>query len=332
MKRREFITAATAALLVSPRRSWAQGTPRRIGFLGVWADEPARDPIHAAWLSGLREKGWIEGKNLLVEYRFAPDRLPALAAELVALTPELIIAQGPEPAMALKSATATIPIVFMGVYDPVAIGLVQSLSHPGGNITGLATSVPGGMTGKSVEILRELMPGAAKIALLVNPHNPMHRLVLAEEVPRAARSLGVALPAVEATKPEELDVAFASAFAQRADAIIVLGDYLTTIIHWSRVVALAAEHHLPAIYPFRQFAKGGLVVYGPDLSDLVRHAAGYVDKILKGTKPSDLPIEQPTKFELVINMKTAKALGLSVPPSILVRARGDRIELSCCDA
>jgi putative tryptophan/tyrosine transport system substrate-binding protein len=141
MKRREFI-AGTAALLVAPRRALAQGTPRRIGFLGVWADEPARDPIHAAWLSGLREKGWIEGKNLLVEYRYAPDRLPALAAELVALTPELIVARGSQAALALKMATATIPIVFMAVADPVGFGLVQSLARPGGNITGLAAVVP----------------------------------------------------------------------------------------------------------------------------------------------------------------------------------------------
>jgi putative ABC transport system substrate-binding protein len=319
MKRREFIAGA-AALLVSPRRSWAQGKPRRIGFLGVWADEPDRDPTHAAWLSGLREKGWIEGKNLLVEYRFAPDRLPALAAELVALNPELIIAQGPEPALALKSATAIIPIVLMTVYDPVGIGLVQSLSHPGGNITGIATAVPGGMMGKSVEILRELIPDAAKIALLVNPHNAIHRQLLGEEVPRTARSFGVALPIVEATKADELDAAFASAVAQRADAMIVSGDIPTTILHWPRVVALAAEHRLPAIYLFRQFAKGGLVVYGPDTRDLTRRATEYVDKILKGTKPSDLPVEQPTKFDLVINMKTAKALGLTVPPSLLVRA------------
>jgi putative tryptophan/tyrosine transport system substrate-binding protein len=317
MERRKFI-AGTAALLVSPRRSWAQGTPRRIGFLGAWADEPARDPVHAAWLSGLREKGWIEGKNLLVEYRFAQDRLPALAAELVALTPELIIAAGPQTALALKSATTTIPIVFVAVYDPVRGGLAQSLSRPGGNITGLATSVPG-VAEKNIEILRELVPGAAKIALLVNPNNPIHKLILAEEIPRAARNLGVVLPTVEATKAEELDVAFASAVAQRADAIIVLGDYLT-IFQAPRVVALAAEHHLPAIYPFRQFANGGLVVYGPHLPDIWRRAGDYVDKILKGAKPSDLPIEQPTKFELVINMKTARALGLTVPPSILVRA------------
>jgi putative tryptophan/tyrosine transport system substrate-binding protein len=319
MKRREFI-AATAALLVSPRRSWAQGTPRRIGFLGAWAeDEPARDPVQAALLSGLREKGWIEGKNLLVEHRYAPDRLPALAAELVALTPELIIAPGPQPALALKSATATIPIVFVVVADPVGLGLVQSLARPGSNITGFATFVPGDWQSKSVEILRELVPGASKIALLVNPANSMHRLILAEEIPRTARKLGVALPAVEATTAEELDIAFASAAAQHADAIVVFGDYLFNF-QAPRVVALAAEHHLPAIYLFRQFANGGLIVYGPDLADLIHRAAGYVDKILKGTKPADLPVEQPTKFELVINMKTAKALGLTVPPSLLVRA------------
>jgi putative ABC transport system substrate-binding protein len=318
MKRREFI-AGTAALLVSPRRSWAQGTPRRIGFLGKWADEPARDSVHAAWLSGLREKGWIEGKNLLVEYRYAPDRLPALAAELTALSPDLVVAAGPQAAVALKSATATIPIVFVAVADPVALGLVQSLARPGGNITGFATLVPGDWNAKGVEILRELVPAASKIALLVNPGNPIHRLILAEEIPRAARKLGVALPIVEATTAEELDTAFASAAAQRADAIIVFADPLTNF-QAPRVVALAAEHHLPAIYLFRQFANGGLIVHGPDLADLFHRAGGYVDKILKGTKPSDLPAQQPTKFELVINMKTAKALGLTVPPSLLLRA------------
>jgi putative ABC transport system substrate-binding protein len=318
MKRREFI-AATAALLVSLRRSQAQGRPRRIGFLGAWADEPARDPVRAAWLSGLHKLGWINGKNLHVEHRYAPDRLPALAAELVALTPELMIASGPQSALALKSATATIPIVFVAVADPVGLGLVQSLSRPGGNITGLATMVPEDFLGKRIEILQELVPGASKIALLVNPNNQMHRLVVAEYVPRTARNRGVTLTIVEATTAEELDVAFASAAAQHADAIVDLGDPLT-VVQAPRIIALAAKHHLPANYLFRRFANGGLVVYGPDLGDLFRRAAGYVDKILKGTKPSDLPVEQPTKFELVINMKTAKALGLTVPPSLLVRA------------
>jgi len=170
MKRREFI-AATAALFVSPRRSWAQGTPRRIGFLATFLDPLGRE----AWRSGLRERGWIEGKNLLVEYRYAetPDRMPTLAAELVALTPDLLVAAGPQAAVALKSATTTIPIVFVAVADPVGIGLVQSLSRPGGNMTGLTTWVPGNFVGTHIGILRELVPGAAKIALLVNPSNPI---------------------------------------------------------------------------------------------------------------------------------------------------------------
>jgi putative ABC transport system substrate-binding protein len=269
----------------------------------------------------LREKGWIEGKNLLVEYRFAetPDRMATLAAELVALTPDLVIALGPSPALALKSATATIPIVFVVVADPVGLGLIQSLARPGGNMTGLASWVPGDWTAKQIEILQELVPGASKIALLVNPSNPMHRLMVAEEAPSAARKLGVALPIVEATADEELDIAFASAAAQHADAIIVFGDVLI-IRQAPRVIALAAKHHLPAMHFFRQFADGGLVVYGPDIFDLLRRAGGYVDKILKGIKPPELPVEQPTRFELVINMKTARALGLTVPPSLLIRA------------
>jgi putative tryptophan/tyrosine transport system substrate-binding protein len=270
----------------------------------------------------LRDHGWIEGKNLIVDYRSAEgraERLSALAAELVALMPDLLVGPSPQVAIALKSATATIPIVFVAVYDPVAIGLVQSLSRPGGNITGLATYAPGDWIAKRIEILRELVPGASKIAILVNPGNPIHRWIVAEELPQTARSFGVALPVVEATTADELDTAFASAVAQHADAMIVFGDNLTTQ-EAPRVTALAANHHLPAIYLFRQFANGGLISYGPDIADLFRRAGGYVDKILKGTKPADLPVEQPTKFELVINMKTAKELGLTVPPSLLVRA------------
>ena len=221
-------------------------------------------------------------------------------------------------ALALKSATKTIPIVFVTVFDPVALGLVQNLSHPGGNITGLATYAPGDWIAKRIEIFRELIPGASKIAILANPDNPVHRLILANDVPSTARSLGVALPIVEATTAAELDAAFASAASQHVDAIIVFGDPLT-YVEARRVVALAAQHHLPAIYLSREFV-GGLVSYGPDYTALFRRAADYVDKILRGTKPSDLPVEQPTKFELVINMKTAKAVGLTVPLSLLVRA------------
>jgi putative ABC transport system substrate-binding protein len=318
MDRRDFITG-TAALLVSPRRSWAQGTPRRVGYLD---GAPKNLPLFKVWQDSMRDHGWIEGKNLIIDYRSAeghPERLPPLATELVALKPDLIVGPTPQVAVALKSATATIPIVFVAVFDPVAGGLVQSLSRPGGNVTGLATYARGDWLAKRIEILRELVPSASKIALLVNPGNPMHSLVLANEASSAARSMGVALPIVEATTADELDTAFASAAAQQADAIIVFGDALTSQ-EASRVTALAANHHLPAIYLLRHFAPGGLIVHGPDIADLLRRAGDYVDKILRGTKPADLPVEQPTKFELIINMKTAKALGLTVPPSLLVRA------------
>jgi len=320
MKRREFI-AATAALLVSPRVLRAQGARRRLGFLAIGdGSGQALNQTELALFDGLRNHGWIDGRNLIIEYRFShpPDRLPASVADLIALSPDVLVVPGPRAAVALKSATATIPIVFVAVFDPVGLGLVQSLSRPGGNITGLATSA-GVAVAKQIEILRELVPGASKIAILANPGNPMQRLTLAEEVPSTARNLGVALPIVEATTAEELDSAFASAAAQHADAMIVFGDPLT-VVQAPRVIALAAKHHLPAIHLSRQFANGGLIVYGPDIADLFHRAGGYVDKILKGTKPADLPVEQPTKFELVINMKTAKALGLTVPPSLLVRA------------
>ena len=317
MKRREFI-AATAALLVSPQRSLAQGTRRRVGFLAMDVVAPT---VQSAWLDGLRNHGWIDGRNLIIEYRYAPslDRLPAFAAELVALSPDLLIAPNTQAAVALKSATANIPIVFAAVGDPVGLGLVQSLSRPGGNLTGLA-SVNLGFTGKEIEMLREMVPTASKIAVLANPGNPIHRLIVAEELPQIARNLGVALPIVEATTAEELDIAFAAAAAQHPDAINVFGDALT-FNNAPRVTALAAKHRLPAIYFGRLFAaNGGLMSYSPDIPDLFFRAGGYVDKILKGTKPSDLPVEQPTKFELVINLKTAKALGLTVPPTLLARA------------
>jgi putative tryptophan/tyrosine transport system substrate-binding protein len=321
MRRREFI-AATAALLVSPRRSRAQGTRRRLGVLVHGST------VDIALLDGLRNRGWIVGRNLIIEDRRtqSQDRLPALAAELVALSPDLLIAGAPQASVALKSATAIIPIVFVAVADPVGLGLVQSLSRPGGNITGLATFVPGstskepGFASKVIETLREIVPFASKIAILANPGNPMHRLAIAEELPQTAQKLGVALPIVEATTAEELDIAFTSAATQHADAIYVFGDPLT-FRYATQVAALAAKHRLPAIYLGRVFVtNGGLISYGPDFADLWFRAGGYVDKILKGAKPSDMPVEQPTKFELVINLKTAKALGLTIPPSILSRA------------
>jgi putative ABC transport system substrate-binding protein len=318
MKRREFISAA-AALFVFPRLSLAQGTRRQIGWLGLNELPPT---WQKAWLDGLRNNGWIEGKNLTIEYRFArsQERFPALAAELVALSPDLTICGNVQAAQALKSATASIPIVFVGVADAVGIGLVQSLSHPGGNITGLATFVPGQFISKQIEILRELVPTATKIAIVANPGNAIHRRVIAEDLPQAAQKLGMAFPIVEATTAEELDAAFASAETQHADAIMPFGDALT-LRNAKQVAALAARHRLPAIYLSRSFATNtGLISYGPDQPDSWLRAGNYVDKILKGTKPSALPIEQPSKFELMINLKTAKELGLTVPPSLLARA------------
>src|SRR5262249_23708348 len=217
--------------------------------------------------------GWIDGRNLIIESRYSrsQDRLPALAAELVALGPDVLVTGTIQSAAALKSATASIPIVFVGVIDPVGIGLVQSLSHPGGNITGLAT---GQLARKMIETLRELVPAAAKIAILVNPDNPSHKLTVDEELPRTAQDLSVSLPVVGASTADELDVAFASAAAQQAAAMVVFGDPLT-IRHAPRVVALAAKHRLPALYLSRQFAAdSGLISYGPDVADLWLRAGG----------------------------------------------------------
>jgi putative tryptophan/tyrosine transport system substrate-binding protein len=319
MDRRDFI-AGTAALLVSPRRSWAQGPPRRVGYLDT---APLYLPNYKVWQDSMRDHGWIEGKNLIVDYRSAEghdERVAPLANELVALKPDVLVGPSAQEALALKSATASIPIVFFAVGHPVRLGLVQSLSHPAGNVTGLSTFVPGNFISKWIQILREMVPAASKIAVLVNPGNANHRLIVAEELPETAQKLGVTFPVLEATTVEELDIAFASAAAQHADAIVPLGSELT-VNHVTRVIALAAEHRLPALYLFRLFTtNGGLVSYGVDIADLLRRAGDYVDKILKGTKPADLPVEQPTKFDLVINLKAAKALGLEIPASLLARA------------
>ena len=293
-------------------------TRRQIGFLAINELVPT---WQKAWLEGLRSNGWIEEKNLTIEYRFArsQDRLPALATELVALGPDLIMAGNVQSAQALKSATASIPIVFVAVADPVGIGLAQSLSRPGGNITGITTFVPGQFISKQIEILQELVPAASKIAIVANPGNAIHRRVIAEDLPQAAQKLGLAFPIVEATTAEELDIAFASAAAQHADAIMPFGDALT-LRHSTQVAALAAKYRLPAIYLSRFATNNGLISYGPDQPDSWLRAGRYVDRILKGTKPSELPIEQPSKFEFMINLKTAKELGLTVPPSLLARA------------
>jgi putative tryptophan/tyrosine transport system substrate-binding protein len=248
------------------------------------------------------------------------ERAAELAADLVRLQPDVIVTSAPQPTLAAKAATATIPIVFFGVADPVRTGLVATLSRPGGNITGLATMVPGGFAGKQIELLREAVPQVSRMAVLINPTNASHQQIVANELPGTAERLRLPLLTVEARAGDALEGAFEAAVRERTGAIVVLGDPLVTV-HRARIVGLAAKHRLPAIYLFRDAVEaGGLMAYGPNFRDLGRRAASYVDRVLKGTRPADLPVEQPTKFELVINLKTAKDLGLTIPQSVQLRA------------
>ena len=280
-------------------------------------------PAIEALRDGLRSNGWVEGGNLHIEYRGAGgqvDRLPSLAQELVGLKPDLIVAFSPQPSSAAKNATSTIPIVFVGVADPVRVGLVESLARPGPNVTGLATVVPGGIIGKSLEVLKLALPNATRVAVLLNPTNAVTNALFPLEGPPAASRLGVTLQVLEARKPEDIERLIDSAVQQKAEALWVIGD---PIFHspLQHVPDLAAHARLPTMYLLRdQVVAGGLMSYGPNFNELNRRAATYVDKILKGVKPIDLPVEQPTKFFLVINLKTAKGLGITISQSLLLRA------------
>jgi putative ABC transport system substrate-binding protein len=277
-------------------------------------------PFLGAFRQGLRALGYGD-EDIEIEIRYAGEqllRLPDLAAELVRLAPEVIVVANPQAAKAAKEATSTIPIVMAAGGDPVRAGLVASLARPGGNVTGLSTASPE-MVGKSLELLKTAIPGAERVAILLNPGNPVYVLNL-QVAQQAARTLRIELLAVEASNPGEIAGAFATMTRERVDALIVVGDVLFTS-EMGRIVEFAASRKLPAIYPFRGFADiGGLMSYGPDLKDLFRRAASYVDKILKGAKPADLPVEQPTKFQLVVNLKTAQVLGLTIPTVILAGA------------
>jgi putative ABC transport system substrate-binding protein len=296
----------------------------RIGYLGF--DRAGGDPrMREAFLQGLRDLGYVEGRNLVIEWRDAegkPELLPALAAELVALKVDVImITGGTRGALAAKQATRTVPIVFPVVGDPVAEGLVTSLARPGGNVTGLSAVSPE-LVGKSLELLKQAVPGVSRVAFLLKPDAMPDRAkkdrLKAADV--AARALGVRLQVVEARGPEDFDRAFSAMTRARADALAVLS---TPVFDSERrrLVDLAAKNRLPTVYSYRNYVEaGGLMSYGPDLPDLFRRSATYVDKILKGAKPGDLPVEQPTKFELVINLRAAKALGLTIPQSVLARA------------
>jgi putative ABC transport system substrate-binding protein len=274
-----------------------------------------------AFREGLSEAGYVEGKNLAIEYRWAEgrdDRLPALAIDLVGRKVDVIAtAGGPSPTLAAKGATSTIPIVFVSG-DPIGDGLVASLARPHGNLTGVSILVVE-LNPKRLELLSELVPRAGKIALLVNPNNPQTERVM-HDVEEAARTKGVQLPVVKARTESEIDAAFASLVQLQAGAVLIQADPVFTGLR-EAIVMLAARHAVPAIYPLREFAaSGGLISYGASLTGSYRLAGGYVGRILSGAKPADLPVQQPTTFELVVNLNTAKALGLTVPPSILSRA------------
>jgi ABC-type uncharacterized transport system substrate-binding protein len=319
MDRRAFLAGA-AALLAAPLAAKAQQAGRvyRVGYLSTGALPPE------AFLQGLRDLGYVEGRNVVIDYRSAegkPERLPALAAELVALKVDVIVAPNTPAALAAKQATRTLPIVFIGVGEPVTSGIVTSLARPGGNVTGLSIVSPE-LVGKWMELLKQAVPGVSRVAALWQPGAMDERtekdMFKGAEV--AARALGVRLHFVEARGPEDFDRAFSDMTRARAGALTVRPAPMF-VSERRRLVDLAAKNRLPTVYPWREFVEaGGLMAYGPNLADLFRRGATYVDKILKGTKPGDLPVEQPPKFDLVINLKTAKALGPQIPQSLLQRA------------
>jgi putative ABC transport system substrate-binding protein len=324
MNRRAFLSALAGSLLAAPLAAEAQpaGKIHRVGFLSPTSpSDPGNARRLGPFLEGLRELDYTEGQNVVIESRWAEgkyERLPGLATELVRLKVDVIVTYAPPAIQAAKRATATIPIVMAGVIDPVATGLVTSLARPGGNVTGLSLMAPE-LVGKQLEILKEVAPMVSRVALLGNPANAGNAPQV-RHAQDAARTLAVRLQIVEVRGPGDIDRAFAAMTLERAGAVVVLVDALL-LDHRTRIADLAARHRLPSVYGLPDHAEaGGLLMYGGSDRDRFRRAAAYVDKILKGARPGDLPVEQPTTFELVINLKTAKALGLTIPPSLLQRA------------
>jgi putative tryptophan/tyrosine transport system substrate-binding protein len=321
--RRAFLAGTGAVLFAAPLAAEAQQAAKvaRIGYLG--GNRASSPHMHEAFLQGLRDLGYVEGRNVVIEYRDAEgklERLPALAAELVALKVDVIVAANTRAALAAKQATRTLPIVFANASDPIASGLVTSLARPGGNVTGLSLLAPE-LAGKCMELLTQAVPGVSRVAFLWQPGGlPGAERDMLKEADVAARALGVRLQVVEARGPADFDRAFSDMTKARAGALTMLANTMF-LIERRRLVDLAAKNRLPTVYSLREFVDaGGLMAYGANVADLYRRAGTLVDKILKGTKPADLPVEQPTKFELVINLKTAKALGLTIPQSVLGRA------------
>ena len=318
-----IIIVLVLGVLVAPLASPAQQTGKvyRVGFIVTSAREEVAHLVKALD-EGLRELGYVEGRNIVFERRFADgkqERLPALAAELVRLKVDVIVTGANPVIAAVKQATATIPVVMAVSRDPEGSGFVRSLARPGGNITGLANDPTPEILGKNLEFLKEAVPGVSRVALLWNPVPPGAG-TYRDVVESAARKLGVTFQSVEVRGRDELEGAFAAMVRERADGVVVFGDPVFFAAR-SQVALLAMRNRLPAVAPLKEFVEaGGLMSYGPNITDEFRRAATYVDKILKGAKPADLPVEQPTRFELVINLKTAKALGITVPQSVLIRA------------
>ncbi|HWN14773.1 MAG TPA: ABC transporter substrate-binding protein [Candidatus Dormibacteraeota bacterium] len=324
MERRRFLTLTAGGFLAASFAAEAQQADKvhRVGILGnVPISDPGGARLWGAFADGLRALGYVDGRNIRIEHLSSEgryERLPALAADLVRLKVDVIVAPAAQNVVAAKQATGTIPIVMVSVGDPVGNGLVASLARPGGNVTG-TSFLTSAMVGKQLDLLKQITPHASRLALLLNPANPGHPLAR-EEAKVAAHSLGVQLQAVEAREPADFDNAFAAMTRERAGALFVPWDG-TFLLHVVRIVQLAAKSRLAGMYGQRRYVDvGGLASYGPSAPESFRNAAAYVDKILKGAKPGDLPVEQPTQFEFVINLKTAKALGLTISPPLLGRA------------
>ena len=321
-RRRELLIALGVAALAwaGAVRAQAPSTLRRIGMLSGFSPS-GYAPSYQAFRLGLRDLGWVEGKNISIEYRYAEgrhDRLPDLAADLVRLKVDVIVTAATSDALAAQRATKAIPIVMVAAGNPVANGLVESLARPGGNVTGLSQMLQE-VSGKRLELLKEVVPKLSRVAVLWNPDSASATLNWKENQ-QPARQLGIQLFSLEVRSPSELDKAFEAATNVRAGALAILPDPVIST-NLERIVDFAAKSRLPSIYQSSEFADaGGLVTYGPDRADLFRRAATYVDKILKGTKPGDLPVDQPTKLELVVNLRTAKAIGITIPQSVLFRA------------
>jgi putative ABC transport system substrate-binding protein len=322
VRRREFIAALGTAAAAWPFGVRAQ--QRAMPVIGVLSPEEPTTSYVGGLRAGLQELGYLEGRNIQIEYRWAQgrfERLTELAAELVRLNVDVLVTYVTQASLEAKKQTSTIPIVMVGVADPVRVGLIGSLAHPGGNVTGVS-SVAAVLVGKQFELLKEIVPKVSRIAALWNPANPAFQSLQVRQAELAARQLGVQLQLLEARAPHEFGAAFAAIDREGTRALVILAEPL-----WDNnnnthtLVELVAKRRLAAIAGHRTFADaGGLVAYGANYFNISKLAAVYVAKILKGAKPADLPVEQPTKFELVINMKTAKALGLTIPPSVLLRA------------